>query len=173
MGEFFETYDGAGRPTGLVERATVHRQGWWHRAVHVWVFRSDGRVYVQRRAADKDTSPGCWDVSVGEHLQPGEDYATAARRGLMEELGVDDVVLEPVGRARWVRQEHRDLGVDDREIQRVYRACHDGPVTPEPEEIAELRLWTLDALRAAVAAAPDDFTPGLRRDLEALRVPGE
>ena len=168
MTEYFETCDEAGNPAGLVERATVHRRGLWHRAVHVWVFRSDGRVYVQRRSSDKDVSPGCWDVSVGEHLQPGEDYLQAARRGLLEELGLAEADPVAVGGERRICNERPDLDIHDREIQRVFRVLHDGPVRPEAAEIAELRLWTLEALRGAVRQQPYAFTPGLRADLPHL-----
>ena len=166
--EYFETCDEAGNPVGLVERATVHRSGLWHRAVHVWVFRSDGRIHVQRRSRNKDVSPGCWDVTVGEHLQPGEDYLDAARRGLLEELGLSGIEPVAVTGERRICNERPDLGILDREIQRMYRAVHDGPVYPEPEEIAALELWTPAHLRARVEQDPEAFTPGLKADLPHL-----
>ena len=103
MSELFETFDEAGRPTGLVERSVVHTKGLWHRAAHVWLFTSDGRLHVQRRAADKDLYPNLWDFSVGEHLTPGESFEDGARRGLQEELNVTDVILEPMGEVRRMR----------------------------------------------------------------------
>lgn len=169
--EYFETFDEAGRPSGLVARPTVHRDGHWHRAVHVWLFRSDGRVYVQRRASDKDVSPDCLDVSVGEHLQPGENFSEAAYRGLSEELGVSDAEPVALGGERRVIQHRPDLGIHDREIQQAFHAVHDGEVEPEPTEIAALELWTMDRLRAEVARSPDAFTPGLRADLADLDLP--
>lgn len=169
--EYFETFDEEGRPAGLMARPQVHRYGLWHRAVHVWLFRSDGRVYVQRRAPGKDVSPDCLDVSVGEHLQPGEDFREAARRGLAEELGVIDATPAALGGERRVIQRRPELGIHDREIQQAFHAIHDGPVEPEPSEIAALELWTMQRLRAEVARLPDAFTPGLRADLAALDLP--
>jgi isopentenyldiphosphate isomerase len=169
--EYFETFDEEGRPAGLMARPIVHRDGLWHRAVHVWLFRFDGRVYVQRRAHDKDVSPDCLDVSVGEHLQPGEDFLEAAYRGLSEELGVVDVTPVALGRERRITSHQPELGVHDREIQQAFRAVYNGEVNPEPTEIATLELWTLDRLRAEVARSPDAFTPGLRADLADLDLP--
>ncbi len=171
MTEYFETFDEDGHPAGLVARPTVHRDGLWHRAVHVWLFRSDGHVYVQRRAPDKDVSPDCLDVSVGEHLQPGEDFPAAAHRGLAEELGVTGVTPVAIGGERRVTQHRPELGIHDREIQQAFHVVYDGDVAPEPTEIAALELWTMERLRAAVARSPDAFTPGLRADLAELALP--
>jgi len=169
--EYFETFDEQGRSCGLVARPTVHRQGLWHRAVHVWLFRSDGRLYVQRRAPDKDVSPDRLDVSVGEHLQPGEGFLEAAYRGLSEELGVVDATPAALGGERRVTSHRPELGVHDREIQQAFFAVYDGEVAPEPTEIAALELWTLDRLRTEVARSPDAFTPGLSADLADLDLP--
>ncbi|GEM_PF-447369 len=169
--EYFETFDEQGRPAGLAARPRVHRDGLWHRAVHIWLFRSDGRVYVQRRAPDKDVSPDRLDVSVGEHLQPGEDFRAAAYRGLSEELGVVDAKPIELGGERRVTQHRPEIGIHDREIQRAFHAVYDGEVEPEPSEIAALELWTMDRLRAEAGRSPDAFTPGLRADLADLDLP--
>lgn len=171
MTEYFETFDDDGHPAGLVARPTVHRDGLWHRAVHVWLFRPDGRVYVQRRAPGKDVSPDCLDVSVGEHLQPGEDFLEAAYRGLAEELGVVDATPVALGGERRVTQQRPEVGIHDREIQQAFHAVYDGEPDPEPSEIAALEPWTMDRLRAEVARSPDAFTPGLRADLADLDLP--
>lgn len=171
MTEYFETFDDDGLPAGLVVRPKVHRDGLWHRAVHVWLFRSDGRVYVQRRAPDKDVSPDRLDVSAGEHLQPGEGFLEAAYRGLSEELGVVDAAPAALGGERRVTWHRPELGVHDREIQRAFRAVCNGEPQPEPTEIAALELWTMERLRAEVALSPDAFTPGLRADLADLDLP--
>ena len=69
-------------------RSVVHARGLRHRAAHILAFDAGGRLYLQRRAFTKECSPGRWDTSAAGHLASGEDYATAARRELAEELGV-------------------------------------------------------------------------------------
>lgn len=55
--------------------------GLLHRAVYVWVFREqDGALLVQRRSAAKKIGPSQWDLSVAEHLQPGESYLQVGER---------------------------------------------------------------------------------------------
>lgn len=45
-----------------------------------------GRIFMQRRSADRDLFPGAWDI-VGGHLDPGEGITDALRREVTEETG--------------------------------------------------------------------------------------
>lgn len=168
MDELLETLDDTGTPLGPIARSEVHARGLLHRAVHVWVFTPDRRVYVQQRGLAKDINPGRWDVSVGEHLQPGEDYATAARRGLHEELGIDAGALETLGGVRRVSLDRPAQGIHDHELQQAFRLVHAGHVVPAADELAELQLLEPGALRRWLAHAPDDFTAGVHRDVADL-----
>ena len=73
---------------GQLPRPIVHRDGHKHRAVHVLVFDTRGRIFLQKRSMTKDTFPGAWDSSASGHLDSGEDYGTCAVRELREELGL-------------------------------------------------------------------------------------
>lgn len=169
--ELLETLDTDGAPVGLAPRNRVHAEGLWHRAAHVWVYDEQGCVYVQRRSSQKDLNPDCWDVGVGEHLQPGEGYHEAALRGLREELGLDAMALTPVGGPRPVRVDCRDQGVHDCEYQQVFTLVTQREPMPEPDEVTAIRLVTPEELRRWLAQAPDSFTPGFRRDVSDLGLP--
>jgi len=168
--ELFEILDEHGRGAGLVPRERVHGEGLWHRAAHVWVFDSQGCVLVQRRSHDKDLNGGLWDISVGEHLQPGETYGDAALRGLHEELGLAVNAVEALGGERRVTLDRPELGVRDYEVQQAFRAICDAEVTAEPAEIAALERLAPADLRAWAAADPEAFTPGFHRDVADLGV---
>lgn len=166
--ELFETFDDDGRPQGLVPRNEVHRRGLWHRASNVFLFDRDGCLYLQRRSARKDVWPNAWDLSVGEHLQPGETFEQAAHRGLAEELDVRGVTLAPLGEVVRGCIEIPELQIRDCEFQQTFRGVYDGPITANPEEVSDLRRITMSELAASVAATPDDFTPWLRSRLRAF-----
>jgi ADP-ribose pyrophosphatase YjhB (NUDIX family) len=87
-------------------KSEAHRLGLWHRCFHCWVVAPDvipsggPYLFVQRRAAEKDTWPNKLDVTVGGHLKAGESALDGLREveeetGLRCELG--DI---PAGGAR-------------------------------------------------------------------------
>jgi len=140
--ELFDLCDEWGRRVGRTKpRSLVHRDGDWHRAFHCWlVERNDAGeplILLQRRALDKDTNPGFWDVSVGGHYSAGEGIEGGLRE-IREELGLyvaaNDLVL-----AGWRREDiHYENGLIDREVQDVYflsRAVDLRALRPEPAEV--------------------------------------
>lgn len=91
--EFLDIVDENGNPTGqTVERSKAHREGVRHRTSHVWLLRKkDGEfeILLQKRCEDKDSFPGCYDISSAGHIPAGVDFKPSAIRELKEELGVD------------------------------------------------------------------------------------
>lgn len=84
--ELFETYTEDGRPLGLELRRICHAKGIWHRAVYCFLFNSAGELLLQRRSVAKKVGPGQWDLSVAEHLAPGESFRQGVERGLQVRL---------------------------------------------------------------------------------------
>lgn len=138
--ELLPVVDGQDRQVGLASRARVHREGLLHRAVHVLLLDPQGRLWLQRRSPAKDTYPGMWTSSASGHVDPGEDYLAAAQRELREELGLDleltHVAKVPAGPAT------------QGEFSGVFRAQSDQAPTPDPQEIAEMGLFSLAEARA-------------------------
>lgn len=94
MSEYFDIRDWDGNLTGeKKERKLVHREGDIHGTSHIWIFRKNERtgsadVLLQKRAADKDAFPGCYDTSSAGHIPSGGDFLESALRELWEELGI-------------------------------------------------------------------------------------
>lgn len=90
--ELFDVLDEKGNRTGVVqERGVCHREGDPHHAVHMWIVReADGRrqVLLQKRSKDKDSNPGCYDISSAGHMSAGEEPLPSAVREIGEELGL-------------------------------------------------------------------------------------
>jgi isopentenyl-diphosphate delta-isomerase len=128
---------------------------------------------MQRRSLKKRIGPGQWDLSVAEHLAVGEGFADGARRGLGEELGLPPAaaggIVGPLAPTHLRRLDLPALGVKDYEFVQSYRLDgYDGPVAPNPEEVSATEHVALPALRARMAAAPDDFTPWFRDEINLL-----
>lgn len=85
-----------GSLTGQVrERTLVHRDGDIHGTSHVWIVRKNGSVgqgfdiLLQQRSDNKDSYPGCYDISSAGHVPAGCGYLDSAVRELREELGIE------------------------------------------------------------------------------------
>jgi isopentenyl-diphosphate delta-isomerase len=160
--ELFDTFDASGNPTGTARRSRVHREGLWHRAANVFLFRSDGRLIVQQRHRGKDVCPGIWDLSAAEHLKPGETYEQGALRGLREELGVENIVLERIGDVVQARLDVAAQGIKDYELQQAFRGTFDDKVRLDLAEVCAVDALPLSELAAAFVTKPSDFTPWFR-----------
>lgn len=94
--EYFDIVDEQGNPTGqTVERKQAHRNNILHRTAHVWIVRRRGnsiQILLQKRCMEKDSFPGCYDISSAGHIPAGVDYIPSALRELREELGL---TIEP------------------------------------------------------------------------------
>ncbi len=87
--EYLDVLDEKGNKTGEVKsKPEIHKNGLWHRTVHIWLMNSKDELLLQMRSKTKDTYPGCWDVSAAGHISAGEDSLLSAERELFEELGI-------------------------------------------------------------------------------------
>jgi len=130
---------------GQEMRSTVHQKGLQHRGVHVFLFSEDGKMLIQKRSADRASSPSMLDCSVSEHVKAGESYLEAAVRGMKEEMGVEGVLLKPLATIKMV------YGYNDNEISRIY----EGKVEPkqvrfDPVEISEVSYMDLGELKTRI-----------------------
>lgn len=88
--EYFDILDEKGNKTGKIKlRNEVHKDGDWHKAVHIWIINDKGDILLQRRCATKDSNPNMLDISCAGHLTAGDDSLTGAIRELNEELDLD------------------------------------------------------------------------------------
>lgn len=88
--EYFDLLDENGNKTGKIKlRTEVHRDGDWHKAVHIWIINNKGDILLQRRCATKDSNPNMLDISSAGHLSAGDNSLSGAIRELKEELNLD------------------------------------------------------------------------------------
>ena len=135
--EYFPIVTEEGVVTGKASRAECHSGTFLlHPVIHLHVFNSQGELYLQKRAPDKDIQPGKWDTSVGGHVDYGEGIVVALLREVREELGMTD--FKPIFLQRY-------KFVSDREAELVhsYYTIYDGDVQPDPVEISEGRFWKI------------------------------
>jgi len=128
--------DTADNEVGTAPKLQAHRTGDLHRAISVFVFDSEGRMLLQRRAEGKYHSGGLWSNTCCSHPRPGEPAATAARRRLREEMGLD-CELEPV--FTFVYRADLDGGLTEHELDHVFVGTTDDSPEPDPDEVGGWR----------------------------------
>lgn len=156
--EPFEVVTAAGRGTGLIKaRAEVHRDGDWHRAIHVWIAGRDNAgepfLIFQRRGSLKDTWPDHFDATVGGHVRAGESWEETLRE-VDEEIGISIQGLTLLALGRRLCANEASDGIIDREVQEVFLLIDDRPLgdyRPNPVELSGLVRFPLMALIAFLA----------------------
>jgi isopentenyldiphosphate isomerase len=113
-----------------------------HPVVHLHLFDSQGRLYLQHRPQWKEIQPGKWDTAVGGHIDYGEEVGDALRREIREELGIEE--CEPRLLNSYIFESERE-----RELVYVYSAVYDGTVAPS-EELDGGRFWNIDDIKASM-----------------------
>jgi isopentenyl-diphosphate Delta-isomerase len=142
-------------PVGVGEKLEVHRRGLLHRAFSVFGFSVDGELLLARRADGKYHSGGLWSNTCCGHPRAGEDLRSAARRRLVEELGLGCGELRRVGVLRY---RARVGGLVENELDHVLVTRVDGDPVPDPGEVEAWRYLRPGELQAWLADRPWDFT---------------
>jgi isopentenyldiphosphate isomerase len=153
--EEVDVLDARGEKTGRVAwKSEAHRLGLWHHCFHCWIAApetSSGGPYlfVQRRAAGKDTWPNKLDVTVGGHLGAGESVLDGLRE-VEEELGLTVAAEELVPLGTREVEKRIPAGLD-REFQEIFLLVR--PLSPEDlrlqeEEVAGVLRLRLDDVEA-------------------------
>ncbi len=144
--ELIEIVNDRGEVLGVAPRSKVHgNPSLMHRVVHILVFNEKGQLLLQKRSLDKDVAPGCWDTSVGGHVDPGETLEEAARRELLEELGI---AAEPEFIYSYTHSNEYET-----ELVYTYYCVHEGPFEFNAEEIDSIEFWSVDEIKATMEGA--------------------
>ena len=151
MDELIDILTPEGKSTGKTAlKSEAHKNGWFHATVHIWLFTSDEKILLQKRALTKKVFPGIWDISVAGHVGAGEKVLTSAKRELFEEIGLqlEDKDLLKIGTR--IHQVTHKNGIQDNEHHHVFIAELKIPITElkiQIEEVDDVQLFDLEILK--------------------------
>ncbi len=163
MAEIIDIRNPDGSVTGVTkDKKAAHRDGDLHGASHIWIWREgkEGKLelLLQLRAPQKSSWPNCYDISAAGHLSAGEDYLTAAKRELEEELGiaVSDEDFTFFGYLHEdIKAEFHGVPFHNREVSALYLyhcSLEPDAFTLQEEEVAEVVWMETDEIFAQVEA---------------------
>lgn len=148
---------------GVAGKMLAHRRGDLHRAVSVFIFDSQGRLMLQKRASAKYHSAGLWSNTCCSHPRPNETSANAARRCLVEEMGIKcelEKVFSFVYRATFGN------GLFEHEYDHVFFGNYDGEPLLNPAEAEEWKWVEITELSVDVQRCPEAYSFWLLACLE-------
>ncbi len=151
------------REIGRADKLPAHRLGYLHRAVSICVVDDQGRMLLQRRAAEKYHSAGLWTNACCSHPRPGEATDKAALRRLPEELGFSCALF-------WTAQTHyrANVGGDliEDELVHIFVGKHNGEVNPDPREVDAVDWVSYDFLKRELISNHDNYTYWFRHYID-------
>jgi isopentenyl-diphosphate delta-isomerase len=148
---------------GEASKLQAHERGMLHRAFSIFVFNSQRKMLVQRRALDKYHCGGLWANTCCSHPAPRESLDAAVHRRLQEEMGFD-CDLEHLG--RFMYRATFENGLIEHEIDHVYEGVFDGVVAPNPAEVMDYDWLSLAELQRRIEDDPQAYTPWFKLGLQ-------
>ena len=160
--ELIDIFDEENNPTGIKKmKSEAHREGLWHRTVHVWIYNSKKEILLQLRAKDKDVYPDCWDISSAGHVAAGEGPEESAIRELKEELGID-ARKEDLKFLRIRKSVHQFREIKNSEIEYIFLMKFDGAAETlnlQKEELQGVKFFQIDDLKEELQKNSEKFVP--------------
>ena len=143
------------QPLGGMEKMEAHEKAALHRAFSVFIFNSEGKMLLQKRADEKYHSPGLWTNTVCSHPRSGEKAANAAHRRIVEEMGFDCEFEEAFS---FVYKADVGQGLTEHEFDHVFIGESDTLPVPNPEEVDAFKYVKLDWVVEDVKNHPENYT---------------
>ena len=150
--------DGLDRPIGSATKLQAHVRGQLHRAFSVVLTRegADGvEVLLSQRATGKYHSGGLWANSCCSHPRVGEELLEAAARRIHEELGCNASELQEI--ASFAYRAVFANGLCEHEYDHVIMGRFEGALSPDPQEVSDVRWVAADRLALELAESPETF----------------
>lgn len=158
--KFLEVFDEHGNRKGFASRAKCHcNKSLIHRVVHLLILNSKGELYLQKRAQNKDIQPGKWDISVGGHINIGEDPEEALKREAEEELGIKNFQYK-------FCYSYLNRSDVETELVYTYSCIYNDKIIINPKEISEGRFWDIDKIKKRLGTGI--FTPNFENEFRNL-----
>ncbi len=162
--EYLPLVDAAGRPVGGALRSQCHgNPSLIHPVVHLHVCNSAHKLFLQKRADQKDLFPGFWDTAVGGHVGFSEEIKDALQREAREELGID------AGAAKFLYS-YVMRNKFESEFVYTYLLSWNTKLRINREEISEGKFFTKTEITKKLGTG--FFTPNFEQEWSMLRSSG-
>lgn len=143
------------------EKIKAHKDGGkLHRAFSVFIFNSEGKLLLQKRAENKYHSGGLWSNTCCSHPYEGESVKKAAESRLKAEMGFTCDLQEEFS---FIYEADFDSGLTEKEFDHVlFGVCKKKP-DPNPDEVSDWKWVEPEEVRKDAKENPGEYTPWFRK----------
>lgn len=152
--EVLEIVDKECNPVSILNRENIHKKGFFHKAIHIFIFNENGEIYLQKKSPTVDENPGLWTSSVSGHVLAGEGVLISAQRELKEELSIK-VKLKKV--LKLPPSEETNM-----QCLSLFVGYTRKKPKPNPLEIEEGRFFSTEEVEELLQTNPEAFSPTFR-----------
>jgi len=154
--EFVVLVDEQDNAIGTMEKQQAHVEGVLHRAFSIFIFNSDKKLLLQKRASSKYHCGGMWTNTCCSHPRETENTIDAAHRRLKEEMGMQ-CELKPI--FSFVYKAKFENGLTEHEFDHVFFGESNQTPTLNLEEVEDFRYVGMEELQIEINENPAHFTP--------------
>ena len=140
---------------GLMPKLEAHQKGLLHRAFSVFIFNSDYKLLLQKRASSKYHSGGLWTNTCCSHPRDGEDTADAANRRLYEEMGIKTSLRKVY---EFVYRAELDNNLIENEFDHVFYGIYNDDPILNTDEADDFKWIDMETLKIDIDNNADKYT---------------
>ena len=140
---------------GLMPKLEAHQKGLLHRAFSVFIFNSDYKLLLQKRASSKYHSGGLWTNTCCSHPRDGEDIIDAANRRLNEEMGIKTSLRKVFD---FIYTAELDNNLIENEFDHVFYGVYDIDPILNKEEAEDFKWIDMETLKNDIENNTDQYT---------------
>lgn len=163
MQEYIDILTEEGIATGKkLLKTEAHRLGLWHASAQIWIINSNKEVLIQKRAANKDSYPNLWDISVAGHLSAGDTPKQAAVREIAEEIGLKITAKELQFFKTIKKSKTPKSNFIDNEFNYLFGLKKDfelNEITLQKEEVAAVKWIKIKEFENQLQEIPEIYVP--------------
>jgi isopentenyl-diphosphate delta-isomerase len=138
-----------------MEKMEAHHKALLHRAISVFVFNSKGELLLQQRATNKYHSGALWTNTCCTHPRPGEPIIEAAKRRLIEEMGLSATLDHQFG---FIYKAVLGNKMTEYEFDHIFFGTSDDQPQINADEVADWRYLSLQDIAKWIEQTPEQFT---------------
>jgi len=140
---------------GLMPKLEAHQKGLLHRAFSVFIFNSDYKLLLQKRASSKYHSGGLWTNTCCSHPRDGEDTIDAANRRLNEEMGIKTSLRKVFD---FIYTAELDNNLIENEFDHVFYGVYDIDPIINKDEAEDFKWVDMETLKNDIENNKDQYT---------------